>query len=121
MVMILYIYVTDCGRPVRLPQFAWLSPTEPIRGRYQSGRRWHIPVAAVITDARAGTGLVPVSAEATTTSEREGRSSSLILPNSASLDDASVCSPMELIIRLLSEGLAALSLVIGIYLPHESG
>ena len=37
--------VTDRARPVRLPQFARLRPTEPIRGRYQSGRRWHIPVA----------------------------------------------------------------------------
>ena len=37
--------IYDRGRPVRMPQFARLSPTEPIRGRYQSGRRWHIPVA----------------------------------------------------------------------------
>ena len=37
--------VPDCGRPVRLPQFARLSPTDQIRGRYESGRHWHIPVA----------------------------------------------------------------------------
>ena len=63
-------------------------------------------------------GLVPELAEASTASQRaEGRSSSLILLNSASLDDASVCSPVELIIRPLSVGLAALSLMIQIYLP----
>ena len=78
--------------------------------------------AMAITDARVVTDLVPVSTEATTNLERgEGRSSSLILSNSASLDDASVCSPMKLIIRLLSVGLAVLRLMIGIYLPHESG
>ena len=77
--------------------------------------------AAAIADARAGNGMVPVSTEATTPSARgEGRSSSLIPPNYASLDDALVCSPMELIIRLLSVGLAILSLMIGIYLPHQS-
>ena len=31
--------VTNRGRPVRLSQFARLSFTEPIRCRYQSGRR----------------------------------------------------------------------------------
>ena len=36
--------VTDRGRPVRFPQFARLSNTEPIRSCNQPGRRWHIPV-----------------------------------------------------------------------------
>ena len=64
---------------------------------------------AAITDARAGTGLVPVSVEATATSEKGEERSSSPIHKSASLDDASVCSPMELIIRLLSVGLAVLS------------
>ena len=53
--------------------------------------------------------------EATTTSEREGRSSSLILPNSASFGDASVCSTMKLILRPLSVGLAVLSFMVEFY------
>ena len=73
--------------------------------------------AAAITEAWAGTGLVPGSAETTTASEREGRSPYIILVNSASLDDASVCPSMEFILKPLSVDLALLSLMIVIYLP----
>ena len=41
----LSLAVTDRGRPIRLLEFALLSPTEPIRGRYQSGCRWHVSAA----------------------------------------------------------------------------
>ena len=50
----------------------------------------------------------------------EKGSPSLTLPHSASLDDAFVRSPIELIISLLSAGLVVFSLRIGIYLPHSS-
>ena len=84
-----------------LSSIASVCPAEP----HWADSRWlsvpptleysSIASAVAIPDARAGTGLMLASAEATTASKREGRSSSLTLPNYASLDDASVCSPMN--------------------------
>ena len=116
------VNVTDRGRPVRLPQFARLSPTEPIRGCYQSGRRRHIPVVPrrrpLPTRGPAPVWCLHRRRRPPLRSEERDAHHPLLFP---SLDDAAVRFPIELIIRLLSVGLVVFSLRIGIYLPYESG
>ena len=116
--------VTDRGRPVRLPQFARLSPTEPIRGRYQSGRRWHILVAPrrwpLPTRGPAPVWCLYRRRRPPLRSEEKDDRAPLLFPTLLHLMtpryvpdgthyQTTVCRP------------GGNSLMIGFYLPHESG
>ena len=119
-----YHTVTDRGRPVRLPQFARLSPNEPIRGRYQSGRRRHIPVVprrrTLPTRGPAPVWCLYRRRRPPLRSEERDAHHPLLFPTLLHLMTPPVRFPIELI-RLLSVGLVVFSLRIGIYLPHKSG